>query len=105
MGCKKLGYCTQRLTPPNMWPVTNFLPLSRLCSSLGAIARTTIPAETAMKRPILSLICLACILNASAVAMYARAADNSPDRTAPSYDMKAQALLDLQGVNKKCVDL
>ena len=58
-----------------------------------------------MKTPTLSLICLACILNASPVAMPARAADNSPDRTAPSYDMKAQALLDLQGVNKKCVDL
>ena len=30
---------------------------------------------------------------------------NSTDSTAPSYDMKAQALLDLQAVNKKCVDL
>src|ERR1700684_448440 len=58
-----------------------------------------------MKTPILSLVCLACILNASPVAMHARAADNSTDRTAPSYDMKAQALLDLQAVNKKCVDL
>ena len=58
-----------------------------------------------MKTPILSLICLACILNASAVAMHARTADNSTDRTAPSYDMKAQALLDLQAMNKKCVDL
>src|ERR1700733_7197389 len=58
-----------------------------------------------MKTPILSLVCLASILNASAVAMNARTADNSTDRTAPSYDMKAQALLDLQGVNKKCVDL
>ena len=58
-----------------------------------------------MKTPILSLICLACILNASAVAMHARAADNSTDHTAPSYDMKGQALLDLQAVNKKCVDL
>jgi hypothetical protein len=58
-----------------------------------------------MKKPILSLICLACILNASAVAMHAPTADNSTDRTAPSYDMKGQALLDLQAVNKKCVDL
>jgi uncharacterized damage-inducible protein DinB len=30
---------------------------------------------------------------------------NSTDHTAPSYDLKAQALLDLQGINKKCVDL
>ena len=58
-----------------------------------------------MKTPILSLVCLASILNASAVAMNARTASNSTDRTAPSYDMKAQALLDLQAVNKKCVDL
>jgi uncharacterized damage-inducible protein DinB len=58
-----------------------------------------------MKTPILSLVCLASILSASAVPMYARAADNSPDRTAPSYDLKAQALLDLQALNKKCVDL
>jgi uncharacterized damage-inducible protein DinB len=58
-----------------------------------------------MKIPILSLVGLACILNASPIAMHARAADDSTDRTAPSYDLKAQALLDLQGVNKKCVDL
>jgi len=58
-----------------------------------------------MKTPILSLVCLASILNASAVAMNARTTGNSTDRTAPSYDMKAQALLDLQAVNKKCVDL
>jgi uncharacterized damage-inducible protein DinB len=58
-----------------------------------------------MKTPILSLICLACILNASTVAIYAQTPNNSTDSTAPSYDMKAQALLDLQGVNKKCVDL
>ena len=57
-----------------------------------------------MKAPILS-ICLACILNAGAVAMHAQTPDKSADSTAPSYDMKAQALLDLQGVNKKCVDL
>src|ERR1700733_4787117 len=58
-----------------------------------------------MKTPILSLVGLACILNASPVAMHARAADNGTDRTAPSYDLKAQALVDLQAVNKKCVDL
>ena len=58
-----------------------------------------------MKPPILSLICLACILNTSAVAMHAPSAGNATDRTAPSYDMKGQALLDLQAMNKKCVDL
>ena len=37
--------------------------------------------------------------------MHAQTPDKATDSTAPSYDMKAQALLDLQGVNKKCVDL
>jgi uncharacterized damage-inducible protein DinB len=58
-----------------------------------------------MKTPILSLICFACMVNASAFAMHAPPADNTTDHTAPSYDMKAQALLDLKGVNQKCVDL
>jgi len=51
-----------------------------------------------MKQSTLSMICLACILNTSGIAMRAGAADNSTDHTAPSYDMKAQALLD--NVNK-----
>ena len=58
-----------------------------------------------MKTPTLSMICLACILNVGAVATHAQTPDKSADTTAPSYDMKAQALLDLQAVNKKCVDL
>ena len=58
-----------------------------------------------MKTPNLSLICLACTLGAGAVAMQAQTPANSTDSTAPSYDLKAQALLDLQAVNKKCVDL
>jgi uncharacterized damage-inducible protein DinB len=58
-----------------------------------------------MKTPILSLVCLAFILNVHAVAMYAQTPDKSTDSTTPSYDMKAQALLDLEAVNKKCVDL
>jgi uncharacterized damage-inducible protein DinB len=58
-----------------------------------------------MKTPILSLICLACAVGAGAVAMQAQTPASSTDSTAPSYDMKAQALLDLQAVNKKCVDL
>ncbi len=58
-----------------------------------------------MKTPIFSLICLACAVGAGAVAMQAQTPASSTDSTAPSYDMKAQALLDLQAVNKKCVDL
>jgi uncharacterized damage-inducible protein DinB len=56
-----------------------------------------------MRTPILSLICLACALNAGTAAIQAQTA--TTDSTAPSYDLKAQALLDLQAVNKKCVDL
>ena len=58
-----------------------------------------------MKMPVLSLICVACILNSGGVAMHAQTPDKPTDTTAPSYDMKAQALIDLQAVNKKCVDL
>ena len=58
-----------------------------------------------MKTPTLFLVCLACILNAGALALRAQAPNDPTDSTPPSYDMKAQALLDLQGVNKKCVDL
>ena len=58
-----------------------------------------------MKKPIVALTCLACIVAAGGVAMRAQTPASTTDTTAPSYDMKAQALLDLQGVNKKCVDL
>jgi uncharacterized damage-inducible protein DinB len=58
-----------------------------------------------MKSPILSSICIACVLNAGTLSTHAQTPDASTDHTAPSYDMKAQALLDLQAVNKKCVDL
>jgi hypothetical protein len=37
--------------------------------------------------------------------MHAQTPEKSTDSTVPSYDMKAQALLDLQAVNKRCVDL
>jgi uncharacterized damage-inducible protein DinB len=58
-----------------------------------------------MKTPVLPLIPLACMLACGAIAASARASDKSTDSTAPSYDLKAQALLDLEAVNKKCVDL
>src|SRR6202007_1896185 len=52
-----------------------------------------------------SLICFACIVIAGAVQMHAQTPATSTDATPPSYDMKAQALLDLPAVNKKCADL
>jgi len=51
----------------------------------------------------LSSIALVYVLSAGTVAMHSQT--SSTDSTAPSYDMKAQALLDLQAVNKKCVEL
>jgi uncharacterized damage-inducible protein DinB len=58
-------------------------------------------------RRLLTLISLACALGVAAFAQEQTppAPQNSADTTAPSYDMKAQALLDLQAVQKKCVDL
>ena len=56
-----------------------------------------------MKTPILFLICTACVLNPGTVAIHAQSP--ATDSTPPSYDMKAQALLDLEVVNKKCVGL
>ncbi len=53
----------------------------------------------------IALVCVACALSACAAGLQAQANDATPDTTAPSYDMKAQALLDLEAVNKKCVAL
>ena len=58
-----------------------------------------------MKTVILGLVCLVCAGNGNALLAQAQESHSSADTTAPSYDMKAQALLDLQAVNKKCVDL
>ncbi len=55
-----------------------------------------------MKR-VLGVLLLVGVLGAGA---WARGADEKPaDHTAPSYDMKAQALLDLENVQKKMVML
>jgi uncharacterized damage-inducible protein DinB len=59
-----------------------------------------------MRRSIPALIWFACVLNGGILGLQAQAPGNSTaDSTPPSYDMKAQALLDLQAVQKKCVDL
>jgi uncharacterized damage-inducible protein DinB len=50
-----------------------------------------------------SLICLAYFVNSGVSTAHAQTPHS--DDTAPSYDLKAQGLLDLQIVNKKCVDL
>ena len=58
-----------------------------------------------MKTTVLGLVCVLSTLGGMALIAGAQAPQSSSDATAPSYDMKAQALLDLQAVNKKCVDL
>jgi uncharacterized damage-inducible protein DinB len=60
-----------------------------------------------MKKLFLAVLALALISGFGAKRTFAQAAASSmpEDKTAPSYDMKAQALLDLDGVNKKVISL
>ena len=51
--------------------------------------------ETAMKPSIVPKALLICTLNAGALLLPAQTPAASTDTTPPSYDMKAQALLDL----------
>ena len=53
----------------------------------------------------MSLPLLLVLLSSMATAAPAARGDETADHTAPSYDMKAQALLDLERVQKKFVDL
>ncbi len=55
-----------------------------------------------MNKRLLSLVLLGSL---TALSTLARAQSADADHTAPSYDMKAQALLDLDGVQKKMVQL
>ncbi len=104
LGIAGIVHLVNGATQPFLLPtVTNCLHPSLTCSSLGEIPEASIRAGAAMKTPILSLICLACFVKAGTVPMHAQS--SASDSTAPSYDMKAQALLDLQAVNKKCADL
>lgn len=58
-----------------------------------------------MKRVFLSAFFLAVCMVAATIGASAQSSDANTDHTAPSYDMKAQSLQDLQGVQKKFVDL
>jgi hypothetical protein len=63
------------------------------------------PEENTVNRLILpSALILAC-LTASMSGAAAQTSDAAADHSAPGYDMKAQALVDLERVQKKCVDL
>src|SRR3984957_18673954 len=57
-----------------------------------------------MKRLLLSAFLMAWV-SAGAMGAWAQNSDANADHTAPSYDMKGQSLADLQGVQKKFVDL
>jgi uncharacterized damage-inducible protein DinB len=59
-----------------------------------------------MNRLFLRLILTSVVLSAGAIGASAQTSDTAAaDHTAPSYDMKAQSLADLQMVQKKFVDL
>jgi uncharacterized damage-inducible protein DinB len=66
-----------------------------------------------MKKLLMSAMALALLLTASASRSFARSgqaaqaapAAQSKDKTPPSYDMKPQSLLDLDGMHQKFVDL
>lgn len=58
-----------------------------------------------MNRLSLPLVLVLLGLSAVAIAAPAPRPDDAVDHTAPSYDMKAQALLDLENAQKKFVDL
>jgi hypothetical protein len=60
-----------------------------------------------MNKVFLTVLCLSMGLGVGATGASAQNSDvaATADHTAPSYDMKAQALQDLQGVQKKFVDL
>src|SRR5271167_2236857 len=58
-----------------------------------------------MNKMFLAALFLLFCLSAGATGAAAQDAAASADHTAPSYDMKAQALVDLQAVQKKFVDL
>jgi uncharacterized damage-inducible protein DinB len=57
-----------------------------------------------MKRVLLAVMLIVAGLSARAIRSWAQPAD-AADHTAPSYDMKSQALLDLEAMQKKFVDL
>src|SRR5882672_12026338 len=58
-----------------------------------------------MNKLLLPFVLLTVALSGWATGASAQAAAAAADHTAPSYDMKAQALADLQTVQKKMVDL
>ena len=58
-----------------------------------------------MNKLFLAVLLLVGGLNVGAISASAQNSDASADHTAPSYDMKAQSLVDLDRVQKKFVDL
>lgn len=58
-----------------------------------------------MKKLLLPFLLAVAVLSSLATVASAQTADATADHTAPSYDMKAQALADLGVVQKKMVDL
>src|ERR1700683_2518325 len=61
--------------------------------------------RTIMHKLFLASVFVLTTLIPAAMAAPAKTADDAVDHTTPSYDMKGQALLDLEAVQKKFVDL
>jgi hypothetical protein len=62
--------------------------------------------EDGMNRTVVAVLTSLMCIGGMSIGIRAQTADaNAADHTAPSYDMKAQALLDLEGVQKKFVSL
>jgi len=76
--------------------LVTFFALSRLTQKLS------FPRRTEMTKLVVAMLLIAGFMAAGTTAA---AADNTTDHSTPSYDMKAQAMLDLETVQKKFVDL
>ena len=59
-----------------------------------------------MRKTTMAVICLSCALGTAGVTHAAQSSEKTAaDNTSPSYDMRAQSLLDLGVVQKKMIDL
>jgi uncharacterized damage-inducible protein DinB len=58
-----------------------------------------------MKRIIAPMLLISAVLIGQVLAAPARNSETTADHTAPSYDMKAQSILDLQRMQQKFIDL
>jgi uncharacterized damage-inducible protein DinB len=102
----------ERSFTDNPNPGENHGSLAQLSASETNTQKVYASEQRSKKMKSLTLSILACALFAAAAVSQAATpptqagqSAQSEDKTAPSYDMKAQAALDLDGVNKKVISL